>query len=78
TALDRAIPVHTVIAGLGGRPITKASLHKVFASEKLDPTTFLDLDRSLVDKVLAREKELRRSGPRAEVILREKHGLPAR
>ena len=78
TALDRAIPVHTVIAGLGGRPITRGSLRKVFSAESLDTTTFLDLDRPLVEKVLAREKELRRSGPRAEHILREKHGLPAR
>ena len=71
-------PVHTVIAGLGGRPITRASLAKVFSSENLEHTTFLDLDRPVVDKVLAREKELRRSGPRAEQILKEKHGLPAR
>jgi pyruvate ferredoxin oxidoreductase alpha subunit len=78
TALERAIPVHTVIAGLGGRPITRVSLGKVFSSENLDSTTFLDLDRPVVEKVLAREKELRRSGPRAEIVLREKHGLPAR
>jgi pyruvate ferredoxin oxidoreductase alpha subunit len=78
TALDRAIPVHTVIAGLGGRPITRSSLTKVFGSEKLEHTSFLDLDHPLVEKVLAREKELRRSGPRAEIVLREKHGLPAR
>ncbi len=71
-------PVHTVIAGLGGRPITRASLAKVFSNENLEHTTFLDLDRPVVDKVLAREKELRRSGPRAEQILKEKHGLPAR
>jgi pyruvate ferredoxin oxidoreductase alpha subunit len=72
------VPVHTVIAGLGGRPITRASLHKVFSSHNLDHTTFLDLDRPLVEKVLAREKGLRRSGPRAEQILKEKHGVPAR
>jgi pyruvate ferredoxin oxidoreductase alpha subunit len=72
------VPVHTVIAGLGGRPITRASLHKVFSAQQLDHTTFLDLERPLVEKVLAREKELRRSGPRAEQILKEKHGLPAR
>jgi pyruvate ferredoxin oxidoreductase alpha subunit len=78
TALERAIPVHTVIAGLGGRPITRVSLERIFGSEQLDHTTFLDLERPLVEKVLAREKELRRSGPRAESILREKHGLPAR
>jgi pyruvate ferredoxin oxidoreductase alpha subunit len=78
TALDRAIPVHTVIAGLGGRPITRASLTGIFGSEKLEHTTFLDLDRPVVERVLAREKELRRSGPRAEHVLREKHGLPTR
>ncbi len=72
------VPVHTVIAGLGGRPITRASLAKVFSAEKLEHTSFLDLDRPLVEKVLAREKELRRSGPRAEQVLKEKHGLPAR
>jgi pyruvate ferredoxin oxidoreductase alpha subunit len=78
TALERAIPVHTVIAGLGGRPITRASLHRIFGSESLEHTTFLDLDRAVVDRVLARESEVRRSGPRAENILREKHGLPTR
>jgi pyruvate ferredoxin oxidoreductase alpha subunit len=67
-----------VIAGLGGRPITRVSLERIFGSEQLEQTTFLDLERPVVEKVLAREKELRRSGPRAESILREKHGLPAR
>jgi pyruvate ferredoxin oxidoreductase alpha subunit len=69
----RAVPVYDVIAGLGGRPITKASLARVFADaarDKLELTTFLDLDRPIVDKVLAREKELRRSGPIAETVLR--------
>jgi pyruvate ferredoxin oxidoreductase alpha subunit len=72
------VPVHTVIGGLGGRPITRASLQKIFSSATLEDTTFLDLDRPVVEKVLAREKELRRSGPRAEQILKEKHGVPAR
>jgi len=72
------VPIYTVIAGLGGRPITRASLAKVFGAASLDHTTFLDLDRPLVEKVLKREKELRRSGPRAEQILKEKHGVPAR
>jgi pyruvate ferredoxin oxidoreductase alpha subunit len=72
------VPIHTVIAGLGGRPITRSSLAKVFDAPNLEHTTFLDLDKPVVDKVLAREKELRRSGPRAEQILKEKHGLPAR
>jgi len=72
------VPIYTVIAGLGGRPITRASLAKAFGAASLDHTTFLDLDRPLVEKVLKREKELRRSGPRAEQILKEKHGVPAR
>jgi pyruvate ferredoxin oxidoreductase alpha subunit len=82
TALaNPATPVYTVIAGLGGRPITRASLACVFAraiSDQLEHHSFLDLDRAAVDRVLARESEVRRSGPRAENILREKHGLPTR
>jgi pyruvate ferredoxin oxidoreductase alpha subunit len=70
SALERAVPVHTVIAGLGGRPITRASLGRIFGSESLEHTTFLDLDRPVVEKVLAREKEVRRSGPIAETVLK--------
>jgi pyruvate ferredoxin oxidoreductase alpha subunit len=33
--------------------------------------TFLDLDHALVERVLAREREQRRSGPIAESILRD-------
>jgi pyruvate ferredoxin oxidoreductase alpha subunit len=66
--------VHTVIAGLGGRAITKKSLHKVFSQATegtLDALTFMDLDHALVERVLAREREQRRSGPIAEGILRD-------
>jgi pyruvate ferredoxin oxidoreductase alpha subunit len=66
--------VHTVIAGLGGRSITRSSLHKVFTEAiegRLDPLTFMDLDYAMVDHVLKREREQRRSGPIAEAILRE-------
>jgi pyruvate ferredoxin oxidoreductase alpha subunit len=66
--------VHAVIAGLGGRAITRRSLHEVFARAaegRLDAVTFLDLDRALVERVLAREREQRRSGPIAESILRD-------
>jgi len=74
TALTgRALPVYDVIAGLGGRPITKAALARVFRqamADRLELTTFLDLDRPVVDKVLAREKAIRRSGPVAETVLK--------
>jgi len=66
--------VYTVVAGLGGRSITRSSLRRVFETAvagRLEPVTFLDLDRSLVDRVLAREREQRRSGPIAEGILRD-------
>ena len=66
--------VRTVVAGLGGRAITMSSLHKLFADAlagKLEPLTFLDLDRGIVDRVLERERKLRRSGPIAESVLRD-------
>jgi pyruvate ferredoxin oxidoreductase alpha subunit len=65
---------YTVIAGLGGRAITKKSLRATIEQaieDRLEPVTFLDLDRSLVERALARERELRRSGPIAENILRD-------
>lgn len=49
---------HTVIAGLGGRPITKSSLHTLFNNANagnLSPLTFLDLDKELVDREILRE-----------------------
>jgi pyruvate ferredoxin oxidoreductase alpha subunit len=75
TALaGRTTAVHDVIAGLGGRAITKVSLARVFAdamADRLELNTFLDLDRAVVDRVLAREREVRRSGPIAENVLKE-------
>jgi len=73
--------VHTVIAGLGGRSITRAALARVFTAalaDKLEPVTFLDLDRALVERALAREREQRRSGPIAENILRDLGVVAAR
>jgi len=70
----RADAVHTVVAGLGGRAITRASLAKLFRDaleERLPALTFLDLDHDLVERALARERELRRPGPVAEGILRD-------
>jgi len=71
---DRPQPVVTVVAGLGGRAITKASLHGVFLAamaDRLEPLTFLDLDWGIVNRVLEREKNTRRSGPVAEGVLRD-------
>ncbi|TDU83811.1 pyruvate ferredoxin oxidoreductase alpha subunit [Kribbella voronezhensis] len=65
---------YTVIAGLGGRAITKASLTRLFheaVADKLEPLTFLDLDRDLVERELRRTRTTRRSGPAAENLLRD-------
>ncbi len=65
---------YEVIAGLGGRPITKASLDSMLddlEAGTLPAQTFLDLDHELVDAELARENATRRSGPTAENIMRD-------
>jgi len=66
--------VYTVIAGLGGRPITAASLCGLFedaAGGRLQPMTFLDLNHELVERELERTRAGRRSGPHAENMLRD-------
>ena len=74
-ALTRtAMPVHTVIAGLGGRPITAAALQQLIdqaRADELTELTFLDLDSQLVERELARTRARRRSGPHAENMLRD-------
>ena len=65
---------YTVVAGLGGRAITRKSLHKLFREaeqDALQALTFLDLDWDVVNKQLARERDVRRSGPAAENMLRD-------
>ena len=72
SGMDQA--VHTVIAGLGGRPITTTSLHRLLRSAvlgELPEVTFLDLDRGLVERELARRGAKRKSGPHAENLLRD-------
>jgi pyruvate ferredoxin oxidoreductase alpha subunit len=74
-------PVHTVIAGLGGRPITKDSLRRLFreaATGGLHPLTFLDLDMGLVERELQRTRDNRRSGPHAENMIRDVGAVAAR
>ena len=64
---------YTVIAGLGGRAITRESLKQLFldaAADELEQVTFLDLNAEVVAGELEREKQTRRTGPTAEAILR--------
>ena len=74
------IESYTVVAGLGGRPILKSSLLGIFEQagrDELERLTFLDLDWNVVNKQLARERQMRRSGPAAENILRDVSGAAA-
>jgi pyruvate ferredoxin oxidoreductase alpha subunit len=70
-----AVGIHTAIAGLGGRPIMKASLHRLIADATVDRldgrTTFLDLKRDLVEREFERALADRRSGPHGENMLRD-------
>jgi pyruvate ferredoxin oxidoreductase alpha subunit len=83
---DIAIAMHrdetvlrTVVAGLGGRAITRRSLEKVLddaSHDRLAPLTFLDLDHAAVDRERARMHATRRSGPSAENLLRDRGTMP--
>jgi pyruvate ferredoxin oxidoreductase alpha subunit len=72
----RESQVHDIVAGLGGRPITKQSLRALFADvldDKLEPGRlhFLDLKREVVERELERMQGGHRPGPHAENILRD-------
>ena len=70
-ALGGSAHIATVIAGLGGRAVTRKSLRGLLQAKDLPPLTFLDLDTGLVDRELARMRAARRSGPSPENILRD-------
>ena len=78
---NTAVKSHTVIAGLGGRPIPMQSLVDLFqraARDGLDPLNFLDLNWEVINRELARGRQQRRAGPTAENILRDLHMTGAR
>ena len=70
------VEVYDVVAGLGGRPVTRASLRGLLddvLAGRVDPQRlhFLDLDLALVQRELERSRHGRRPGPHAEHILRD-------
>jgi pyruvate ferredoxin oxidoreductase alpha subunit len=72
---------YTVIAGLGGRAITRASLRDMLRQagrDELAPLTFLDLNTDLVRRELDRAAAARRSGPAAENMLRDLGAVASR
>ena len=69
------INVHTVIAGLGGRPVGRQSVRnlvsKLLDEGELEEPYLLDLNWPIIENELARQREQRRSGPIAENIVRD-------
>ncbi len=71
---DFPLHVHSVIGGLGGRPITRKNLRRLFEkglNDQLQETHFHDIDMEIVNRELEREKEQRQSGSIAENILHD-------
>ncbi len=67
------VTISTVVAGLGGRPVTRKSLRAMLLDAnrgELPPFSFLDLQSGLVEAELAQMSATRRSGPTAENLLR--------
>ena len=72
--LPKAPRLHSCVAGLGGRAITRASLHRLFRQASVQPwegTHFLDLNERVVGREIHRTRKTRRSGPTAENVLRQ-------
>jgi pyruvate ferredoxin oxidoreductase alpha subunit len=70
------VEVYDVVAGLGGRAITRASLRALLddvLESRIDSRTlhFLDLDTALVRRELERASRGTRPGPHAENMLRD-------
>jgi pyruvate ferredoxin oxidoreductase alpha subunit len=68
------IKINTVVAGLGGRPITLKSISELVDRAlygTLPDFSFMDLDVELVERELERNLLTRRSGPMAENLLKD-------
>jgi pyruvate ferredoxin oxidoreductase alpha subunit len=69
-----ALKGHSVIAGLGGRAITRDAIIDLLwrgERDELPLLSFLDLRWDVVKREIAREQAARRAGPIAENILRD-------
>jgi pyruvate ferredoxin oxidoreductase alpha subunit len=76
-AAPAGVPVSTVVAGLGGRPVTGAALRRMLreaVAGEQPPMSFLDLDNDLVAQELTYSAATYHSGPTAESVLRHLRG----
>jgi pyruvate ferredoxin oxidoreductase alpha subunit len=66
--------MHSAIVGLGGRPVPKTSLHRLFrqaAAQPWEGPHFLDLNERVAASEIHRRGKTRRAGPAAEGILKQ-------
>ncbi len=66
--------VYSVIGGLGGRPITRVNLRRMFdkgVRDEIEEPHFHDINMDVIRRELDRLKTLQRPGPSAENILRD-------
>ncbi len=71
---DFPVRVHSVIGGLGGRPITRANLRRMFdkgIQDQLEEPHFHNIHMDVVNREIEREQAERRSGAIAENILHD-------
>ncbi|MCP4070761.1 MAG: pyruvate ferredoxin oxidoreductase, partial [Hyphomicrobiales bacterium] len=71
---DLPVKVHSVIGGLGGRPVTRDNLRRMFekgARDELNEPHLHDINMDVVNRELERERAERRSGAIAENILQD-------
>ncbi len=71
---DFPIRVHSVIGGLGGRPITRANLRRMFekgVQDQLEEPHFHDIRMDIVNREIEREQAAHSSGAIAENILHD-------
>lgn len=72
--------VLSLVAGLGGRPITRKSLKEAFRKVKKAPwpgMLFLDLDQKIVDDEREHMSKVHRHGPMAENVVQRVKNAPA-
>jgi len=77
-ALPPGVDLHTAICGLGGRPVTTATLRTLIEQAeagRLAALSFPDLNTGVIDRELARLREGGHHGPSAENVLRHLHHL---
>ncbi|NCF27970.1 MAG: pyruvate ferredoxin oxidoreductase [Gammaproteobacteria bacterium] len=66
--------VYSVVGGLGGRPITRENLRRMFdkgVRDELEEPHFHDISMDVIRRELERLKTMQRPGPSAESILRD-------